>query len=268
MAMMGQMNFFLGLQVKQTKEGILINQSKYAKELINKFGIQHMKSVKIPMNTNWKVDPKNEGKSVSSTKYREIIGSLLYLTARRPDIAFAVGFCARYQSDPKEAHMDATKRIVRQLKGTPNIGLWYLVDNNFKLSGYSDSDFVGCKIDRKSTSDTCQFLGSCCSQILWLVQQLKDYGIEERKVPIYCDSSNAIAITKNHVHHSRCKEKPSDTEAGKAKGSPEAQKGDEPERPRVNGKQVLKKKQTKEQEEEEDDDEDQGEDQLCLRSVL
>ncbi|XP_057791146.1 uncharacterized mitochondrial protein AtMg00810-like [Salvia miltiorrhiza] len=157
---MGEMNFFLGLQVKQTKEWILINQSKYAKELISKFVIQHMKSVKIPMNTNLKVDPENEEKSVSSTKCREIIGSLLYLTASRPNIAFAVGVCARYRSDPKEAHMDVAKHIVRYLKGTPNIGLRYPADDNFKLLGYSDSDFAGCKIDRKSTSGTCQFLGN------------------------------------------------------------------------------------------------------------
>ncbi|XP_057808718.1 uncharacterized mitochondrial protein AtMg00810-like [Salvia miltiorrhiza] len=149
-----------GLQVKQTKEEILINQSKYAKELINKVGIQHMKSVKIPMNTNWKVDPENEQKSVSSTKYREIIGSLLYFTASRPDIAFAVGIYARYQSDSKEAHMDAAKCILKYLKCTPNIGLRYPADDNFKLLGYSNSDFAGCKIDRKSTSGTCQFLGN------------------------------------------------------------------------------------------------------------
>ncbi|XP_057779866.1 uncharacterized mitochondrial protein AtMg00810-like [Salvia miltiorrhiza] len=135
MSMMGEMNFFLGLQVKQTEDGILINQLKYTKELINKFGVQHMKTVKISMNTNWKVDPGMEGKSVSSTKYREIIGSLLYLTASRSDIAFAVRVCARYQSDPTEAHMDATKRILRYLKGTQNVGLWYPTDEIFKLLG-------------------------------------------------------------------------------------------------------------------------------------
>ncbi|XP_057775159.1 uncharacterized mitochondrial protein AtMg00810-like [Salvia miltiorrhiza] len=148
MSMMGEMNFFFGVQVKQTKEGILINQSKYVKELINKFRVQHMKTVKIPMNTNWK-------------------------------------------SDPKEAHMDAAKQILRYLKGTPNVGLWYPADDNFKLSGYLDSDFAGCKIERKSTPGTCQFL----------VQQLKDYRIKEREVPIYCDSSSAIAISQNSVHH-------------------------------------------------------------------
>ncbi|XP_057803601.1 uncharacterized mitochondrial protein AtMg00810-like [Salvia miltiorrhiza] len=160
MSMMGEMNFFLGLQVKQTEEEILINQSKYTKELINKFRAQHMKTVKIPMNTNWKVDPGSEGKSVSPTKYREIIGSLFYLTASRPDISFAVGVCARYQSNPKEAHMDAARRILRYLKGIPNVGLWYPSDDNLKLSGYSDSDFAECKIDRKSISGTCQFLGN------------------------------------------------------------------------------------------------------------
>ncbi|XP_057770881.1 uncharacterized mitochondrial protein AtMg00810-like [Salvia miltiorrhiza] len=160
MSMMGEMSFFLGLQVKQTKEGILINQSKYAKELINKFEVQHMKTVKIPMNTNWKLDPEKVEKSVSPTKYREIIGSLIYLTASRPDIAFAVGVCARYQSDPKEAHIDATKRMLRYIKGTPNIGLWYPANDDFKLIGYTDLDFARCAIDRKSTFETCQFLGS------------------------------------------------------------------------------------------------------------
>ncbi|XP_057775263.1 uncharacterized mitochondrial protein AtMg00810-like [Salvia miltiorrhiza] len=210
MSMMGEMNFFMGSQVKQTKECILINQSK-------------------------KLDTEKVGKLVSSTKYGEIIGSLLYLTASRPDIAFAVGVCARYQSDPKEAHTDAAKCILRYIKRTPNLGLWYPADDDFKLTGYTDSDFAGCGIDRKSTFETCQFLGSklilwfskkqtsvatstteaeyiaagsCYSQILRLVQQLKDYGIEESKVPIFCDTSSAIAISQNPVHHTKIKHVP------------------------------------------------------------
>ena len=149
------------------------------------------------MNTNWKMDPDESGVSTNSTEYRGIIGSLLYLTASRPDITFAVGVCARFQANPKKSHLEAAKRILRYLKGTENLGLWYPVDDNIELTGYSDADYGGCRIDRKSTSGTCQFLGnkliswfskkqntvatsttgaeyvavgSCCAQILWLRQ--------------------------------------------------------------------------------------------------
>ena len=155
MSMMGELNYFLGLQVKQMEEGIFINQAKYIKDLIRKFGVDGKSSVQIPMNTSIRMEPDSEGKDVDQTKYRGIIGSLLYLTASRPDISYSVGVCARYQSKPKESHLMAAKKILRYLKGTQNMGLWYPKNGSIDLIGYGDTDFAGCKIDRKSTSGTC-----------------------------------------------------------------------------------------------------------------
>ncbi|KAK6149381.1 hypothetical protein DH2020_016906 [Rehmannia glutinosa] len=112
------------------------------------------------MNTSVKMDMDADGKAVDQTRYRALIGSLLYLTASRPDITFAVGVCARFQSAPKESHMNAAKRILRYLKGSQEVGLWYPKEGGFKLIGYSDSDYAGCRVDRKSTSGTCQMLGN------------------------------------------------------------------------------------------------------------
>ncbi|KAK6150787.1 hypothetical protein DH2020_015719 [Rehmannia glutinosa] len=160
MSMMGELNFFLGLQIKQFQEGIYISQSKYTKELLKKFGIEEGRTVSTPMATNVKIDKDEKRKSVDESKYRDMIGSLLYLTASRPDILHVVCLCARFQSNPKESHMSATKRILRYLKGCQEVGLWYLKEGGFKLIGYSDSDYAGCRVDRKSTSGTCKMLGN------------------------------------------------------------------------------------------------------------
>jgi len=106
------------------------------------------------------MDADAVGKGVDQTKYRGLIGSLLYLTTSRPNIMFVVCLCARYQTNPKESHFKAAKRILKYLKGTTNVGLWYPSHSLIHLIGYSDSDFAGCKLDRKSTSGTCHLLGS------------------------------------------------------------------------------------------------------------
>ncbi|KAK6151021.1 hypothetical protein DH2020_015953 [Rehmannia glutinosa] len=233
MSMMGELTFFLGLQVKQLKDGTFINQTKYTRYLMKKFGMEEKSFVKIPMNTSVKMDMDADGKDVDQTRYRALIGSLLYLTASRPDITFvAVGVCARFQSAPEDSHMTAAKRILRYLKGCQEVGLWYPNEGGFKLIGYSDSDYAGCRVDRKSTSGTCQMLGirlvswfskkqnsiatstaeaeyivagSYCAQVLWMRLQLRDYEIEEKDIPIMCDNTSAIAITQNPVLHSRKK---------------------------------------------------------------
>ncbi|PKA49894.1 Retrovirus-related Pol polyprotein from transposon TNT 1-94 [Apostasia shenzhenica] len=161
-----------------------------------------------------------------------MIGSLLYLTASRPDIVFSVCMCARFQSSPKESHLTAVKRIFRYLVGTHSLGLWYPKESTSNLIGYSDANFAGCKVDRKSTSGTCQFFGnalaswssrkqnsialstaeaeyvaagSCCAQLLWLKHQLLDYGIDLSHIPIKCDNTSSICLTKNPIQHSRTK---------------------------------------------------------------
>ena len=157
-----------------------------------------------------------------------MICSLLYLTASHSDIMFCVLLCARFQANPKESYLTAVKRIFIYLHETKDFGLWYLSCGNFALISFSDADYVGYKVDRKSISGSCQFLGSsliswyskkqnsmalsmaeaeyivagaCCSQILWIAQQLRDLGVDLKGIPIKCDNTSAISITKNPVLH-------------------------------------------------------------------
>ena len=113
------------------------------------------------MSSGIKLDSDPLGKMVDQKVYRGMIGSLLYLTVSRPDIMFSVCLCVRFQADPRESHVHAVKRIFRYLINTSNLGLWYPRCSEFKLIGYSDADYARCKIDRKSTSSTCQILAGC-----------------------------------------------------------------------------------------------------------
>ncbi|KAK6160388.1 hypothetical protein DH2020_003769 [Rehmannia glutinosa] len=122
MSMMGELTFFLGLQVKQLKDGTFISQTKYTRDLMKKFRMEEKSLVKIPTNTSVKMDMDADGKVVDQTRYRALIGSLLYLTASRPDITFDVGVCATFQYAPKESHMTTSKRILRYLKGPKSYG--------------------------------------------------------------------------------------------------------------------------------------------------
>ncbi|KAH9686889.1 hypothetical protein KPL70_014556 [Citrus sinensis] len=159
MSMMRELKYFLGLQVKQNEEGIFINQAKYVKDLLKRFGYENGTAKSTPMSTTIKLDKDEKCKEVDIKTYRGMIGSLLYLTASRPDIMFSVCLCARFQSCPKESHMLAVKRIFRYLIGTINLALWYSRGTHIDLTCYSDADFVGYKVDKKSTSGTCHFLG-------------------------------------------------------------------------------------------------------------
>jgi hypothetical protein len=151
MSMMGELKYFLGFQVKQLEEGTFISQTKYIKDILTKFGMKDAKPINTPMGTNGHLDLDTGGKSVDQKVYRSMIGSLLYLCASRPDIMLSVCICARFQADPKEVHLRAMKTIMRYLVYTPKFGLWYPKGSTFDLIGYSDADWAGCKIDRKST---------------------------------------------------------------------------------------------------------------------
>ena len=152
MSMAGELTFFLGLQVKQRKEDIFISQEKYARNIVKKFGLDSKKHASTLMSSSTKLNVNSFGVEVSPTLYRSIIGSVLYLTASKPDIAFSVGVCARYQAAPKESHLTAVKRIITYVNGTPDYGLWYSNDSNACLVGYLDADWAGSVDDRKSTS--------------------------------------------------------------------------------------------------------------------
>ncbi|GJU33015.1 retrovirus-related pol polyprotein from transposon TNT 1-94 [Tanacetum coccineum] len=195
MSMMGELTYFLGLQIKQDDKGILICQEQYTRNLLKIYEISDSSSVKTPMVPPNNLGPDLAGKSVNETSYRGMIGSLMYLTATRHDIQFSTVLC-------------------------------------FDLKGYSDSDYVGCNMDRKSTSGACQILGGklvcwsakkhqpvamssveaeyvavvgCCASILWMKSQLSDYDIYYKMVPIFYDNTSSIAISNNPVLHLRTK---------------------------------------------------------------
>nr|GEZ56567.1 retrovirus-related Pol polyprotein from transposon TNT 1-94 [Tanacetum cinerariifolium] len=226
MSMMGEMTFFLGLQVNQSPCGIFINQSKYVLEILHKYGMESCDPVGTPMEIKDKLDLDHNRTPVDETKYRSMIGALMYLTSSRPNIVHATCLCARYQVKPTEKHLKEVKKIFRYLQGTVNKGLWYTKDSGFELTGFSDADYAGCKDTFKSTSDGAQFLGeklvswsskkqdcmtlstveaeyvslsACCAQVLWMRTHLTDYGFHFNKILIYCDSKSAIAISCNPV---------------------------------------------------------------------
>ena len=232
MSLMGELKFFLGIQINQTPEGTYIHQSKYIRDLLKKFDLSECKPSKIPMHPTCILEREEVSKSVEQKVYRGMIGSLLYLTASRPDILFSVCICARFQSDPRESHLTAVKRIFKYLKGTTNLGLFYRKSSDYSLVGYCDADFAGDRVERKSTSGSCQFLGEnliswsskrqstialstaeaeyiaaagCSTQMLWMKSQLEDFQIFESNIPILCDNTSAICLSKNPILHSRAK---------------------------------------------------------------
>ncbi|XP_016173296.1 uncharacterized protein LOC107615776 [Arachis ipaensis] len=137
MSLMGELTFFLGLQINQIKDGIFVHQEKYAKELINKFGVKLVKPMSTSMHPSTKLDKDENAKDVNET---------------RSDIIFSVELLSRFQSQPKESHLSAVKRIIRYILGPTNYGLWYPKSDFFSLIGYSDADFAGDRVDRRSTS--------------------------------------------------------------------------------------------------------------------
>ncbi|GJV70564.1 putative ribonuclease H-like domain-containing protein [Tanacetum coccineum] len=232
MSSMGELTFFLGLQVTQKDDGIFISQDKYVDEILKKFGFSTVKTASTPMETSKPLLKDAEAEDVDVHLYRSMIGSLMYLTSSRPDIMFVVCACARFQVTPKVSHLHAVKRIFRYLKGQPKLGLWYPKDSPFYLEAYSNSDYAGASLDRKSTTGGCQFLGSrliswqCkkqtvvsnstteaeyvatasfCGQVLWIQNQMLDYGYNFMNTKIFIDNESTICIVKNPVFHSKTK---------------------------------------------------------------
>nr|GEZ26556.1 uncharacterized mitochondrial protein AtMg00810-like [Tanacetum cinerariifolium] len=165
MSLMGELTVFLGLQVKQKKDGIFISHDKYVAEILKKLGLTDGKLASTPIDTEKPLLKDPNGEDVDVHTYRSMIGSLMYLTSSRPDIVFAVYACAHFQVKPKASHLHAVKRIFIYLKGKPHLGLWYPKDPPFDLVAYSDSDYAGTSLDRKSTTKGCQFL--LCRLISW-----------------------------------------------------------------------------------------------------
>nr|GEZ16471.1 hypothetical protein [Tanacetum cinerariifolium] len=230
MSYMGELTFFLGMHVKQKEDGIFINQDKYVNEILNKFSFSDVKTASTPMETHKTLLKNEKRQDVDEHLYRSMIRSLMYLTSSRPDIMFIVCACSRFQVNPKISHLHAMKRIFRYLKGESKLGLWYLNYSPFDLVAYTDSDYAGASLDRKSTTGGCQFLrcrliswkykkqtvvanstieaeyvaaSSYCGKVLWIQNQLLDYGYNFMHTKIYIDNESTICIVKNPIFHSK-----------------------------------------------------------------
>ncbi|GJU14642.1 putative ribonuclease H-like domain-containing protein [Tanacetum coccineum] len=189
-------------------------------------------SSNTPIETNKELNKDEEAEDVDVHLYRSMIGSLMYLTTSRPDIMFVVCAYARFQVTPKTLHLHEVKRIFRYLKGQPKLGLWYPRDSPFDLEAFFDSDYAGASLDRKSTTGGCQFLSkrlisclckkqtivansttkveyvaaaNCCGQVLWIQNQMLDYGLYFMNTKIHIDNESTIYIVKNLVFHSKTK---------------------------------------------------------------
>ncbi|GJR42243.1 putative ribonuclease H-like domain-containing protein [Tanacetum coccineum] len=232
MSSMGELTLFLGLQIQQKKKGIFISQDKYVNEILRKYNYTNVKSASTPTDLEKPLVQDRDAANVDEHLYRSMIGSLMYLTTSMSDIMFAVCACARFQVSPKTSYLLAVKRIFRYLKGKLSLGLWYSKDSPLELVTYTDSDYARATQDRKLTTGSYQFLGnrliswqckkqtvvatstteaeyvaaaSCCGQVLWIQNQLLDYGYNFMNTVIYIDNNSTICIIENHVQHSKTK---------------------------------------------------------------
>ena len=233
MKKLGQLKHFLGLEVDRTHEGIFLCQQKHAKDLLKKFGMLECKPISTPMEPNAKMC-EHEGKDLKdATMYRQLVGSLLYLTLTRTDISYAVGVMSRYMQNPKKPHLEAVRRILRHVKGTIDYGLLYKKGEDCKLVGYCDADYAGDHDTRRSTTGYVFMLGSgaiswCSKRQLtvslstteaeyraaamaaqestWLIRLMNDlHQLVDYAVPLYCDNQSAVRLAENPVFHARTK---------------------------------------------------------------
>lgn len=233
MSDLGLLQYFLGLEVKQGEDGIFLCQRKYAEDLLKKFHVKKCEAIRTPMNTNEKLQRDDGTEKADEKLFRSLVGGLNYLTHTRPDIAHSVSVVSRYMHSPTKQHLGAARRILKYVAGSIKLGMLYESVDNFKLIGYSDSDWAGCLDDRKSTSGSVFSLGSgaitwsskkqdtvalssseaeyvaagaAARQAIWLRKLLKDLCCEqEGAIELWCDNRSAIAMTKNPAFHARTK---------------------------------------------------------------
>jgi hypothetical protein len=236
MSMVGELPFFLVLQITQRSEGLFLSQEKYLREILKRFQMEYSTPVSTPMVIGCKLRKDDDSPNVDQSSYRSMIGSLLYITTSHPDIMHVVVMVGRYHFAPKQSHLITIKRIFKYFKGTMNYGLWYPKNHNFQLSVYLNVDWAKCMDERKSRSGGAFFLGeslvawlskkqgsislltteveyiattTCCTQVLWMIQTLADFEVNYTAlIPIHCDNTSAISVSKNLVFHSKTKHIP------------------------------------------------------------
>ncbi|GKV28744.1 hypothetical protein SLEP1_g37756 [Rubroshorea leprosula] len=233
MSDLGLMHYYLGIEVNQSAAGIFISQKKYVQDILDRFRMKNCNPVSTPIEPGLKLVKNPGGKEINNTLYKQIMGSLMYLTATRPDIMHAVSLISRYMDCPKEVHLLAAKRILRYLQGTTEYGLFYKNGEKSELFGFTDSDFARDLDDRKSTSGYVFIMGTaaiswtsrkqsivtlstteaefvaattCACQAIWLRKVLEELQVkQEGPMLIFCDNSSTIKLSKNPVLHGRCK---------------------------------------------------------------
>ncbi|KAK2396270.1 putative mitochondrial protein [Trifolium repens] len=230
---LGQLTYFLGLDVQFQQKGIFVTQHKYSQDLIQLAGLTNAAPVDTPMEVNVKLR-KDEGELLQDpTFYRKLVGSLIYLTITRPDISFAVHTVSKFMQNPRHLHLSAVQRIIRYLLATSKRGLFFPTGATIRLQAYSDADWAGCPDTRKSTTGWCMFLGdapiswkckkqesvskssteaeyrsmsAACSEIIWLRGLLSELGYSQTQpTPLHADNTSAIQIAANPVYHERTK---------------------------------------------------------------
>jgi hypothetical protein len=229
MSDLGKMRYFLGIEVLQSSRGNFICQRKYAREILSRFGMEESNPVKNPIVPGTKLSKDEAKTKFDETLFKQVVGSLMYLTATRPDLMYGVSLISRFMSCPTESHWLAAKRILRYLKGTIELGILYKKEGCANLVTYADSDFAGDLDDRRSTSGFVFLLGSgavswsskkqpvvtlstteaeyiavasCACQCVWMRRVLEKLGHkEEKSTLIQCDNNSTIKISKNPVFH-------------------------------------------------------------------
>lgn len=230
---LGMMRYFLGLEIQQGKKGIFVSQEGYAKDILKKSKMADCNPISTPMEPGAKLSKYDGGDRVDASKYRSLVGSLRYLTCTRPDLSLSVGVVSRFMEEPVYSHWKALKRILRYIRGTESLGLFYSKTKEYKLLGYSDSDWCGDVDDRKSTSGYVFFMGDtaftwlskkqpivtlstceaeyvaaswCVCHAIWvrnLLSKLEQKQNEATEIRV--DNKSAIELAKNPVNHERSK---------------------------------------------------------------
>lgn len=230
---LGHLNYFLGLEVSSHSDGYTLSQAKYASDLLSRAGITDTKTVSTPLEPNVKLDLFDGTPLPDATLYRQLVGSLVYLTVTRPDIAYAVHIVSQFMSAPRSTHFAAVLRILRYIKGTLFHGLHFSAHSSLHLTAYSDADCMGDPTDRRSTTGFCFFLGNSliswrskkqslnsrstteaeyraiadtAQELIWLRWLLENMGVSHSSpTTLYCDNQSAIYIAHNDVFHERTK---------------------------------------------------------------
>ncbi|KAK2976019.1 hypothetical protein RJ640_011806 [Escallonia rubra] len=233
MKILGKIGCFLGLEIEKSDQGYFVSQRAYAKSLLERFSMGDSKEKATPMEPNLKLK-KDKGKPLKDArKFRQLVGSLIYLTITRPEISYSVSVVSQFMQNPRTPHLEAARRILRYVKGTLDYGLLYKRCDNFVLSGFTDADWAGDTNDRHSTSGYCFNTGSAtvswCSkkqnivvlssteaeyvaatmatqECVWLKRLIEDMFCEvDYAVQIKCDNESAIKLASNPIFHARTK---------------------------------------------------------------